>query len=247
VPGHSLFVADLHLADERLPATEAFVHFLRNTARDADALYILGDLFEYWVGDDDRSGITVDLVARELSALRAAGTAVYFLHGNRDFLLARDYAQRAGMTLIADPCVIELYSEQTALLHGDTLCTDDLDYQRLRQRIRKPWVMRALRALPLSLRHRLAIRARRGSARAKAGKSATIMDVNPNAVESCLQSLGVKRLIHGHTHRPGHHRHTRGERWVLPDWYAEGGYLRCDASGCALFQLGPASGGAISR
>lgn len=170
--------------------------------------------------------------------MSSAGTSVYFLHGNRDFMLAQAYARQAGMDLIADASVVDLYGTPTLLMHGDTLCSDDIQYQRFRQRVRRPWVLALLRHLPFALRKRLARQARAASESAKSGKSADIMDVNPEAVVCTLAEHGVCRLIHGHTHRPAHHRHAMQgrdcERWVLPDWYARWGYVMCDASGCRL-------------
>ncbi len=177
-------------------------------------------------------------MAARLRALSAAGTAVYFLHGNRDFMLARDYARQADMQLIADPSVVNLYGTPTLLMHGDTLCSDDLAYQRFRRRVRRPLVLALLRRLPFKWRKRLAHQARAGSESAKAAKTAEIMDVNPDEVDRTFVHHGVNRLIHGHTHRPAHHRlphsGTPRERWVLPDWYTRWGYVVCDAGGCRL-------------
>ncbi|MFN3544447.1 MAG: UDP-2,3-diacylglucosamine diphosphatase [Thiobacillus sp.] len=233
----SYFVADLHLTDERPAATGRFFRFLDEEAAGADALYILGDLFEAWIGDDHDEAVADD-TARRLKALAQAGTPVYFLHGNRDFMLATRYAQRAGITLLADPTRIELYGVPTLIMHGDTLCTDDLAYQRFRQRVRHPFVLALLRHLPHTLRRRLARHARAGSEAAKAAKPPEIMDVNEREVARVLRETGVSRLIHGHTHRPAAHRPLvdglERERWVVPDWYARWGYVVCDASGCAL-------------
>lgn len=235
--GRSYFVADLHLTDERPAATGRFFRLLDEEVAGADALYILGDLFEAWTGDDHDEAVAHD-TARRLKTLADAGTRVIFLHGNRDFLLAARYAARAGMTLVADPVVVDLYGTPTLLTHGDTLCTDDLDYQRFRRRVRHPAVLALLKRLPQGLRRRLARRARAGSETAKAGKAAEIMDVNEAAVARMLHEHGVARLIHGHTHRPGEHRLVVDgrvcTRWVLPDWYARWGYVACDAAGCAL-------------
>jgi UDP-2,3-diacylglucosamine hydrolase len=163
---------------------------------------------------------------------------VYFLHGNRDFMLADRYAARSGMALLADPTRIDLYGVPTLLMHGDTLCTDDLAYQRFRRRARHPLSLALLRHLPRGLRRGLARQARAGSEAAKASKPAEIMDVNNEEVARVLRETGVARLIHGHTHRPAEHRHGVDgrdcERWVLPDWYARWGYVVCDAAGCAL-------------
>jgi len=235
--GRTFFVADLHLTDERPVATGRFFHFLQETVAGADALYLLGDLFEAWIGDDHDEQVARDTADR-LKALAASGTAVYFMHGNRDFMLAERYAAQSGMTLLADPARIEFYGTPTLLMHGDTLCTDDTAYQRFRQRVRHPLTLALLRRLPFALRRRLARRARAGSESAKAGKPADIMDVNADEVMRVLREHKVGRLIHGHTHRPGRHLHAVDgqdcERWVLPDWYTRWGYVACDATGCTL-------------
>jgi UDP-2,3-diacylglucosamine hydrolase len=235
--GRTCFVADLHLTDERPAATGRFFRFLDNEAAGADALYILGDLFEAWVGDDHDEAVAHE-TAERLRRLAAGGTPIYFMHGNRDFMLAERYAARAGMQLIADPLVIDLYGTPTLLMHGDTLCVDDLAYQRFRRRVRRPLAVGLLRALPYVLRNWLAGRARAGSESAKSGKTAEIMDANAAEVERVLRAHGVCRIIHGHTHRPARHVHPVDgrtcERWVVPDWYARWGYVVCDAQGCML-------------
>jgi len=235
--GRSFFVADLHLTDERPVATGRFFRFLQEDVAGADALYILGDLFEAWIGDDHDEQVAHD-TARHLKSLAEAGTPVYFMHGNRDFMLARRYAARSGMTLLADPTRLDLYGVPTLLMHGDTLCTDDTAYQTFRRRARHPLTLALLRRLPFALRRRLARQARAGSESAKAGKSAEIMDVNGDAVVRMLHEHQARRLIHGHTHRPAQHTHAVDgrdcERWVLPDWYARWGYVVCDAAGCTL-------------
>lgn len=234
----TLFIADLHLAEARPLASGRFFHFLEDIAAGADALYILGDLFEYWVGDDDVDAPIARQTAERIHSLTAAGTPVHFMHGNRDFLLARRYAGSCGMTLLDDPVVVDLYGVPTLLTHGDTLCTDDRSYQRFRKFARLPLVRGSLLALPLGLRHALAKSARAGSERAKTGKSCEIMDVNADAVADAFRRSGALRMIHGHTHRPARHLATidgkPAERWVLPDWYGEGGYLACTAQGCEL-------------
>lgn len=240
-PGRSLFVADLHLTAERPEDTGRFFHFLDQMAQGADALYILGDLFEYWVGDDDLNNAVARDTALKLKALASSGTPVYFMHGNRDFLIAQRYAAKCGMSLITDPIVIDIYGTPTLLTHGDTLCTDDTRYQQYRQWVRKPIIQKVLQWLPLKVRHALAGSARAGSEQAKSGKSYDIMDVNQNAVEQAFDKHGVARMIHGHTHRPAKHALTvsgkRLERWVLPDWYGEGGYLLCTEEGCTLEEV----------
>lgn len=228
----------MHLSDERPLASGRFFHFLEQTARGADALYILGDLFEYWVGDDDLRNPIAQSTAKALGALAASGTPIYFMHGNRDFLLAQRYAAQSSMTLLADPVVVDLHGVPTLLTHGDILCTDDRRYQLYRKWVRKPISQKLLLGLPLKLRHALAGSARAGSEQAKAKKPNAIMDANQEAVTRLLLHYGVTRIIHGHTHRPARHEFSvagkRCERWVLPDWYDEGGYLACTADGCRL-------------
>jgi UDP-2,3-diacylglucosamine hydrolase len=235
--GRTYFVADLHLTDERPAATGRFFRFLQEDVAGSDGLYILGDLFEAWIGDDHDEQVARD-TATHLKAMIAAGTPVYFMHGNRDFMLASRYAKASGMRLIADPIRIDLYGTPTLLMHGDTLCTDDLAYQRFRRKLRHPVTLALLRLLPFSLRNKLAKQARSGSESAKLGKSAEIMDVNADEVVRVLHEHQARRLIHGHTHRPVQHIHTVDgrdcERWVVPDWYARWGYVACDANGCSL-------------
>jgi UDP-2,3-diacylglucosamine hydrolase len=235
--GRTFFVADLHLTDERPLASGRFFRFLQEEAAGADALYILGDLFEAWIGDDHDERVAHE-TARHLRSLVESGTPVYFMHGNRDFMLAETYAARSAMRLLADPTLIDLYGVPTLLMHGDTLCTDDIDYLRFRRRVRQRWMLTLLARLPLALRRRLARQARAGSESAKAAKPAAIMDVNGDEVERVLREHQAARLIHGHTHRPARHAlqldgHT-AERWVVPDWYTRWGYVACGTAGCTL-------------
>ena len=235
--GRTFFIADLHLTDERPVATGHFFHFLDEEVAGADALYILGDLFEAWIGDDHDEQVAHD-TARRLKSLADAGTPIFFMHGNRDFMLAKRYAERSGMALITDPSRVDLYGTPTLLMHGDTLCTDDVDYQTFRRRIRHPMMLGLLRHLPFAMRRGLARQARAGSESAKADKPGAIMDVNADAVANTLHAQHARRLIHGHTHRPAQHIHVVDghdcERWVVPDWYTRWGYVVCDAQGCAL-------------
>ena len=236
----TLFVSDLHL-DAALPAAiEQFEAFTQGPARDAEALYILGDLFESWVGDDDDDAAR-ERVCTALRALTASDVACYACHGNRDFLLAAGFEQRSGCRIIDDPTVIDLYGEQVLLTHGDMLCTGDLAYQRLRSVVRTAsWQRRFLR-LPLATRRQFADAARAGS-RAHTGIAAPeIMDVSEPAVMAALRATGVHRLIHGHTHRPGVHEFVLdGEsatRYVLGAWYEQGSCLRCSIDGYELLTL----------
>ena len=232
--GPVLFVSDLHLAPERPAEADAFLRLLSGEARSASALYILGDLFEYWIGDDAPSAFDASILDA-IGGLSAAGVPVYFMHGNRDFLLGRRAARRAGMTLLDDPTLIDLFGTPTLLMHGDTLCTDDVAYQRFRAQVRRPWRIRAFLLLPLALRRRVGLALRGRSEQDKQAKSAAIMDVSPGAVDEALRTHGYPRLIHGHTHRPARHLHElegqRCERIVLGDWYRGGSYLRVDAGG----------------
>ena len=224
----TLFISDLHLDPERPHIVDLYTAFLRGAARQADALYILGDLFESWIGDDD-DGMLAQHVAAETGALSAGGVPVHFLHGNRDFLLGPDYAARAGMRLLPDPTVAEFGGERVLLMHGDTLCTDDVDYQKFRMLVRNPDWQRQFLAKPLGERRAFAAQARGESARQTSMKPAQIMDVNQVAVEAALRAHGVRRMIHGHTHRPARHRFEfdgePAERIVLGDWYEHSSVL----------------------
>jgi UDP-2,3-diacylglucosamine hydrolase len=241
----TLFVSDLHLDPVRPQATRLFLDFLAGEARNADALYVLGDLFEAWVGDDDPSE-TGAAVADALHALSAAGVPVRFQRGNRDFLLGIDYARRAGFAILPDPAVVVLHGNPVLLTHGDLLCTDDLAYQQFRAQTRDPaWQQRFL-SQPLEARiafahqARAASQARQGELR-EAGTMETITDVAPATVEEYFIRYGVDTMIHGHTHRPAIHalevdgRERR--RIVLGDWYEQGSVLRVDAEGFGLFSL----------
>lgn len=224
----TLFISDLHLDDARPRLVEAFEDLLASEARSMQALYILGDLFESYIGDDDDAPLNAR-VARTTRKVRDAGVPVYFMHGNRDFLLGRDYAGRAGMTLIDDPAVVELSGERVLLMHGDTLCTDDTAYLQFRKLVRDPAWQRAFLAKPLAERRAFAAQARGESRRHTASAKPEIMDVNQAAVETAMRAHGVRRLIHGHTHRPAtHHFNTDGlkaERIVLGDWYDQASSL----------------------
>jgi UDP-2,3-diacylglucosamine hydrolase len=236
VPRFTLFVSDLHLAAERPAAAQAFFSLLAGPARQADALYILGDLFEYWAGDDDLRDPFNASVAAALRGLADTGVPSHFLHGNRDFLVLGRFAQAAGIRLIPDPTVVDLYGTRTVLMHGDTLCTDDKRYQAFRKRVRSRWLQRAFLLTPLSFRRGLFERTRRVSELEKRVKTMDIMDVNAGAVAQAFREQRCTRMIHGHTHRPARHVHevdgeTR-ERWVLSDWYTIGQYLRVSGDGC---------------
>lgn len=238
---HSLFISDLHLADERPQIIAQFLDFTRSIAPRAGALYILGDLFEYWIGDDDHDNPLDAVVSDALSALSAGKVRVFLMQGNRDVLISNVFAARCGATLIADPLLIDLYGTPTLLAHGDTLCTDDTDYQRFRAYAHDPGNQARFLAQPLEARREQMLGMRAQSEANKQKKAESIMDVAPAAVEDLLRQNGYPRLIHGHTHRPARHVHQVDghacERWVLNDWYQRGGYLRVDAGGCTAVQL----------
>lgn len=229
MPGATLFLSDLHLSAERPRATQAFYDFLEGPAATADAVYILGDLFEYWAGDDDLTDTFNAQVAQRMARL-AASVPVHVMHGNRDFLLARRFARTAGILPLADPAVVDLYGVRTLLTHGDRLCTQDVRYQMFRRVVRNAVVQGAFMRLPLARRKRIIGGARRLSEDEKDTKQMAIMDVTPQAVEDAFRRHGCTRMIHGHTHRPARHEHRVDgrvcERWVLSDWYRNGQYLR---------------------
>ena len=206
----------------------------------ADALYILGDLFEAWVGDDS---LDLPFPARVAGAVArtARATPTFFMRGNRDFVIGERFARETGVTLLEDPAEIDLYGTPALILHGDTLCTDDHEYQAFRTQVRNPAWQKAALARPLAERLHIAANMRAGSDRAKAGKSMDLMDVAPAAVDAEFARSGRGLMIHGHTHRPARHDHVvDGKacvRWVLPDWYESGGYLEATPSGVRAVAL----------
>jgi UDP-2,3-diacylglucosamine hydrolase len=239
-PNHSLFASDLHLAAERPQIMAQFLAFTSDIAPQAAALYILGDLFEYWAGDDDSDALGVQTAAA-LATLSRGGTKVFLMQGNRDVLMAGAFAARCAATLIDDPLLVDLHGTSTLLTHGDALCTDDADYQRFRAYARDAGNQARFLAQPLETRREQMLGMRAQSETSKQQKAENIMDVAPAAVEDLLRRHGYPRLIHGHTHRPARHVHQIDghacERWVLNDWYECGGYLRVDAAGCTAVRL----------
>jgi UDP-2,3-diacylglucosamine hydrolase len=237
----SLFVSDLHLTEERPEANERFISFVEGKARDAEALYILGDFFEYWVGDDDLGDPFNAVIAGLLANLTRSGVRLYFLHGNRDFLIGERFCAATGARALPDPSVHEVEGVKTLLVHGDTLCTDDLEYQAWRRRARDPAFQAEFLAKPLAERRQAVLEMREKSRLVVQGKTPQIMDVNEDAVREAMRSHGVRRLMHGHTHRPGHHvlevDGERCERWVLPDWYGRGGYIEVNRRGPRLMRF----------
>ncbi|MDR3445751.1 MULTISPECIES: UDP-2,3-diacylglucosamine diphosphatase [unclassified Dyella] len=234
----TLFISDLHLDDSRPEITRLFEEFLASDeARSADALYILGDLVEAWVGDDDDAELPTR-IARATKSLSDKGVPVYFMVGNRDFLLGKNFAERAGFTLLDDGTVHDLYGRPTLLMHGDVLCTDDIAYQTMRKQVRTPEWMAQILAMPLDARRALAAKARADSKAHTSSTMETIMDVNAEAVADTMRKVDVTRLIHGHTHRPVIHRFDvdgkSAERIVLGDWYEQGSVLRVTPEGVEL-------------
>jgi UDP-2,3-diacylglucosamine hydrolase len=233
----TLFISDLHLDAVRPAITELFLAFLREEARRASSLYILGDFFEAWIGDDD-DDLHHARVMHSLKELTAAGVPVWLMHGNRDFLIGERFATRTGVKLLPDPTVLELYGTPTLLMHGDTLCTDDKEYQMVRRMLRDPAWQKDYLSKSLTERRAIAAHAREQSKLHTAAKAEYIMDVNQKAVEEAMQKHGVTRMIHGHTHRPAVHRFKSDgkdrERIVLGDWYEQSSRLRFDESGGLL-------------
>ncbi|MDP9140250.1 MAG: UDP-2,3-diacylglucosamine diphosphatase [Pseudomonadota bacterium] len=239
----TLFLSDLHLPDEPSTLREGFRRFLAGPARRASAVYILGDLFEYWIGDD----VGMQAYAEEIAALKAltaSGIAVYFMHGNRDFLVGRDFAAATGVQLLRDPLMLDLYGRRTLLSHGDLWCTDDIGYQRWRSFSRNRFAQWVFSMLPVSRRQKIAGGVRGQSASAKRNKAESIMDVNTAAVDKAFQSRRVDRIIHGHTHRPATHsgqlQGRNVERIVLADWHDDRmEYLAVDEAGPQRVALNP--------
>lgn len=242
----TLFISDLHLDESRPHVTDLFLRFLRDEARGARALYILGDLFEAWVGDDDPTPVGA-AVAQGLRAVADAGTQVSFMHGNRDFLVGRRYARRAGMQLLVDPSVILLDGRPALLMHGDLLCTADAGYMAFRAQTRAPDWQAQFLSQPLAARLAFARQAREQSrshqaALKQAGTMETITDVTEETVREHFVRYGIDLLIHGHTHRPATHDLDVGgracRRIVLGDWYEQGSVLRARGGELVLDALG---------
>ncbi len=232
----TLFIADLHLCEQRPAINALFSRFLDEIACDVEALYILGDLFEYWLGDDQlEHDPLAQKVALQLACVAGRGTRIFFMHGNRDFLVGERLAKAARLTLLPDPSMIVAGSRQALLLHGDTLCTDDVAYQQFRTQVRDPDWQTDVLAKPYAERAELARAIRSRSDAEKSLKADTIMDVNSSAVDAAFEQHSYPVMIHGHTHRPARHdTMVNGHsctRWVLQDWHKIGGYLSCDAQG----------------
>lgn len=234
---HTLLISDLHLCTEQPDTTKVFLHFMQHIAPQAEALYILGDLFEYWAGDDDLDDPFHHQITQSLRTLAAGGTHVYLMHGNRDLLMGKRLEQETGGTLLTDPTLLDLYGTPTLFTHGDTLCTDDTAYQTYRKQVHDPAWQQQFLAQPLAQRKTFIGQLRARSEQEKKYKPDDIMDVNADAVANLLREYRYPRLIHGHTHRRRLHQHIvdghNCERWVLGDWHETGNALRCDATGCS--------------
>jgi UDP-2,3-diacylglucosamine hydrolase len=229
----TLFISDLHLHETRPQITRAFFHFLQHHAKTAEQLYILGDFFDAWIGDDDDAPLNTE-VAIELKKLSDSGTQICLMHGNRDFLLGEKFAAQAGAKMMAEYTTIDLYGRPTLLLHGDSLCTDDTDYIAFRQQVRSTLWQQQILTQPLDARRALAAQLREKSQAMNSLKAEDIMDVNQPEVVRVMQNAGVKRMIHGHTHRPACHEFNingeTAERIVLGDWHDKGWAIYADES-----------------
>ena len=235
-PGAALFVSDLHLSPDAHATVARFLTFLAGTARTAGSLTILGDLFDYWAGDDDVGEPFNACVVGALRSLSAAGVPIFFMTGNRDLLIGDGFANAAGLTMLPDPCIRDIHGVKTLLSHGDALCTDDVDYQRFRSMVHDHAWQSAFLARPLAERKAEIAALRQRSEGEKKVKPLAIMDVNAESVSAALRQYGAQALIHGHTHRQGQHTHVVDgrscQRWVLSDWHADrGSALACTADG----------------
>lgn len=233
----TLFISDLHLDNARPEVVQAFLRFLTDHATGCEALYILGDFFEAWIGDDAPNDLG-DKVIEALHTLSEKGSDVFIMHGNRDFLLGEQFASKAGASLIADPCLISLYGEQVLLMHGDSLCTRDTDYMAFRQQIRNPAMIEQLLAKSVPERLAIAQQLRAQSKESGSNKAMDIMDVTPEEVVKVLEDNACQHMIHGHTHRPAMHTielsDGKGQRTVLGDWDTQYWYLEASAFGQIL-------------
>ena len=236
----TLFVSDLHLEADRPDIGQQFIQFLQTDASEADDLYILGDLFEAWVGDDDPN-THYFAIKRALRKIVDRGIPIYFMHGNRDFMVGKGFANETGVQILDDPYKVTMYGQRTLLTHGDLLCTDDVQYQRVRQMVRNPDWQAQMRVKPLKERLRIAKEARRQSLEQTINMSLQIMDVNQDEVIRVIQQHEVDVLLHGHTHRPGMHDvevgYRKAKRIVLGDWYTQGSVVRWDSRGPKLEEM----------
>ncbi|MFV0575106.1 MAG: UDP-2,3-diacylglucosamine diphosphatase [Vibrio sp.] len=233
----TLFIADLHLSPLRPDITDCFLRFMQEEATQAQALYVLGDLFEFWIGDDDDSPFIVT-IKNAFQQLTQSGVKCFFIQGNRDFLLGKRFCKETGITLLPDTAVIDLYGTPTLILHGDTLCTKDEKYQEFRKTVHQPWLQTLFNLIPLFIRKKIVQRVQNKIRLQKHQKQMDIMDVTPEEVVSELENNQVQQMIHGHTHRPNIHQHQTklgvATRTVLGDWYEQGSILVCTENGCEL-------------
>jgi UDP-2,3-diacylglucosamine hydrolase len=235
-PALALFISDLHLQESHPRTAEAFFRFLAEHARHARQLYLLGDIFEYWAGDDDLAEPFHQRVVEALRTLADAGVAIFWMAGNRDFLVGEGFARAAGLTLLGEPHVINAGDTRIALVHGDAQCTADTKYMAFREQVRDPAWQQQFLALPLAQRKQIIAGLREGSREAHATKSYEIMDVAPAAIDALFDATGADVIIHGHTHRPDLHQYGARRRFVLPDWEldaapARGGWISLLADG----------------
>jgi UDP-2,3-diacylglucosamine hydrolase len=241
MPETTLFISDLHLCGARPAITALFLDFLQRRARPANALYILGDLFEYWIGDDAVAQKEFQPIIHGLRELTAHGTPVFIMHGNRDFLLADHFEMASGCRLLVDPTRIDLYGTPTLLMHGDSLCIDDIEYMHFRSAVRNQQWQKSFLSKSIAERDKIVHDAREISKNSTAAKNPEIMDVNQQAVDAVMRKYRVHHLIHGHTHRPKEHIFSLdgqpARRMVLGDWYKQGSVLRVDARGWNLESL----------
>ena len=232
----TLFISDLHLDQKRPHIIAAFCRFL-DECSNVDALYILGDLFEYWIGDDDPA-IDLEPAIDSIRKFSQSGVPVYFIHGNRDFLIGKRFAKQTQCELLQEETVIDLYGTSTLIMHGDTLCTDDIAYQKFRAKARNPIIQKTVLMLSVKQRLKIADGLRNKSKLAIQDKTEEIMDVNQQTVQQVMQKHNVTHLIHGHTHRPAEHEFLLNgincKRTVLGDWYEQGSVLRCTPSNSYL-------------
>lgn len=214
------FIADLHLNEAQPEITTHFLQFMQQKAPLAEAVYILGDLFDFWIGDDEDSAL-IGQVKQAISSLTQTGVPCYFICGNRDFLIGKRFATACGMQLLPDYATLDLYGKKTLICHGDTLCIDDVKYQQFRRKVHQKWRQRLFLCLPLALRLLIARKIRQKSQQDKQGKSAQIMDVNPQFTAQIIEEFAATQLIHGHTHRQAVHFEPTFTRIVLGDWKAD--------------------------
>lgn len=232
----ALFISDLHLSHQVPAVVDGFYDFLRSTAADAERLYILGDFFDAWIGDDEDDPLVQEIKGRLKQHSRHCAT--YFVHGNRDFLIGEKFALDTGITLLPEQSIIDLYGRQALLMHGDTFCTQDAEYMQFRAMVRSPQWQQQVLSLPLQKRRQMAADLRQKSQSMNAIKAEDIMDVTPEEVVAVMAAQQVDLLIHGHTHRPATHtldvNGKKAERWVLGDWHQRGWYLHADEQGLTL-------------